>query len=58
MKRASLAASGVIAVLGYSAATDQTLKLVNVGQQTLYFSDWPVCIAGHLTMAVYLDERV
>src|SRR6266704_3567884 len=33
-----------------------TLRLVNVGQQTLYFSDRPVRIAGHLTMPAYLDE--
>jgi hypothetical protein len=33
-----------------------TLRLVGVAQQTLYFSDRPVRIAGHLTMAGYLDE--
>ena len=33
-----------------------TLRLVNVGQQTLYFSDRPVRVAGHLTMPAYLDE--
>ena len=37
-------------------ADDKTLRLVNVGQQTLYFSDRPVRIAGHLTMSDYLDE--
>src|SRR6266487_6950837 len=33
-----------------------TLRLVNVGQQTLYFSDRPARVAGHLTMPAYLDE--
>jgi hypothetical protein len=37
-------------------ADGKTLRLVNVGQQTLYFSDRPVRIAGHLTMPAYLDE--
>ncbi|WP_342237892.1 hypothetical protein [Inquilinus sp. OTU3971] len=37
-------------------ATAKTLRLVNVGQQTLYFSDRPVRLAGHLKMADYLDE--
>ena len=37
-------------------ADDKTLRLVNVGQQTLYFSDRPVRIAGHLTMSDYLDK--
>ena len=37
-------------------ADDKTLRLVNVGQQTLYFSDRPVRIAGHMTMPAYLDE--
>ena len=37
-------------------ADDKTLRLVNVGQQTLYFSDRPVRIAGHMTMPSYLDE--
>jgi hypothetical protein len=37
-------------------ADGQTLRLVNVGQQTLYFSDRPVRIAGHLTMPGYMDE--
>jgi hypothetical protein len=35
---------------------DKTLRLVNVGQQTLYFSDRPVRIAGHMTMPTYMDE--
>lgn len=33
-----------------------TLRLVKVNQQTLYFSDRPVRIAGHLKMADYLQE--
>jgi hypothetical protein len=33
-----------------------TLRLVKVNQQTLYFSDRPVRIAGHLKMADYLKE--
>ena len=37
-------------------ADGKTLRLVNVGQQTLYFSDRPARIAGHLTMPAYLDE--
>jgi len=37
-------------------ADDKTLRLVNVGQQTLYFSDRPVRIAGHLSMPAYMDE--
>jgi hypothetical protein len=37
-------------------ADDKTLRLVNVGQQTLYFSDRPVRIAGHMPMPAYLDE--
>ena len=37
-------------------ADGNTLPLVNVGQQALYFSDRPVRIAGHLTMPAYLDE--
>ena len=37
-------------------ADGNTLRLVNVGQQALYFSDRPVRIAGHLTMPAYLDE--
>ncbi|MBR8831971.1 MAG: hypothetical protein N5P05_001719 [Chroococcopsis gigantea SAG 12.99] len=34
----------------------KTLRLVNVNQQTLYFSDRPNRIAGNLTMAAYMDE--
>lgn len=37
-------------------ADDKTLRLVNVGQQTLYFSDRPVRIAGHMVMPDYLKE--
>src|SRR2546430_8975923 len=37
-------------------AEGKTLRLVNVSQQTLYFSDRPARVAGHLTMAAYLDE--
>ena len=37
-------------------ADGNTLRLVNVGQQILYFSDRPVRVAGHLTMPAYLDE--
>jgi hypothetical protein len=37
-------------------ADGNTLRLVNVNQQTLYFSDRPVRIAGHLTMPAYMDE--
>ena len=33
-----------------------TLRLVDVGQQTLYFSDRPVRLAGHVTMPIYLEE--
>ena len=33
-----------------------TLRLVNVGQQTLYFADRPERIAGSLKMAEYLEE--
>lgn len=34
----------------------KTLRLVKVDQQTLFFSDRPVRIAGHLKMADYLEE--
>ena len=34
----------------------KTIRLVNVNQQTLYFSDRPVRIAGHLKMGDYLKE--
>ena len=37
-------------------AAAKTIRLVNVNQQTLYFSDRPVRIAGHLKMADYLEE--
>lgn len=37
-------------------ADDKSLRLVNVGQQTLYFSDRPARVAGHLTMPAYMDE--
>ncbi len=37
-------------------ADGKTLRLVNVGQQTLYFSDRPARVAGHLTMPAYMDE--
>lgn len=37
-------------------ADGKMLRLVNVGQQTLYFSDRPVRIAGHLTMPAFMDE--
>jgi hypothetical protein len=33
-----------------------TFRLVKVNQQTLYFSDRPVRLAGHLKMADYLKE--
>jgi hypothetical protein len=33
-----------------------TLRLVKVNQQTLYFSDRPQRIAGHIKMAEYLQE--
>lgn len=34
----------------------QTIRLVNVGQQTLYFADRPVRLAGHIRMDDYLKE--
>jgi hypothetical protein len=37
-------------------AAVKTFRLVNVSQQTLYFSDRPVRIAGHLKMGDYLEE--
>lgn len=37
-------------------ATAKTLRLVNVNQQTLFFSDRPERIAGHIIMADYLEE--
>ena len=37
-------------------ADAKTLRLVKVGQQTLYFSDRPVRLAGHIKMSDYLEE--
>lgn len=37
-------------------ATAKTIRLVKVNPQTLYFSDRPVRIAGHMMMADYLKE--
>jgi hypothetical protein len=37
-------------------ADDKTLRLVNVSPQTIYFSDRPQRVAGHLTMPAYLEE--
>jgi hypothetical protein len=37
-------------------AAKSTLRLVKVNQQTLYFSDRPQRLAGHLKMADYLKE--
>lgn len=37
-------------------ADDKTLRLVNVAPQTIYFSDRPVRVAGHITMPAYLEE--
>ena len=34
----------------------QTLRLVDVGEQTLYFSDRPERIAGHIMMDAFLEE--
>jgi hypothetical protein len=39
-------------------ADDKTLRLINVGKQTLYFSDRPKRIAGHLTMPAYCQPAV
>ena len=39
-----------------SIPATKTLRLVKVNQQTLYFSDRPVRIAGHVKMADYLTE--
>ena len=33
-----------------------TLRMVNVNEQTVYFSDRPQRVAGHITMPAYLDE--
>jgi len=37
-------------------ADDKTLRLVDVSQQTLYFTDRPVRMAGHFTMSDYMEE--
>ena len=37
-------------------AAAKTFRLVNVNQQTLYFTDRPVRLAGHIKMADYLEE--
>jgi hypothetical protein len=37
-------------------ADGQTLRLVNVSPQTIYFTDRPVRQAGHITMPAYLQE--
>lgn len=37
-------------------ADAKTLRLVNVGKQTVFFSDRPERIAGHLTLPAYLEE--
>ena len=37
-------------------ADDKTLRLVNLSPQTVYFSDRPVRLAGHVTLAAYLEE--
>jgi hypothetical protein len=34
----------------------RTLRLVKVGQQTIYFADRPERVAGHIKMADYLTE--
>ena len=36
--------------------TAKTIRLVNVNQQTLYFTDRPNRIAGHVKMDAYLEE--
>jgi hypothetical protein len=40
---------------GVKADAD-TLRLVDVGQQTIYFSDRPVRMAGHMKMSAFLEE--
>jgi hypothetical protein len=59
----STASSGVPQLMFVHSAEDLkvdpaagTFRLVKVSQQTLYFSDRPQRIAGHLTMADYLKE--
>ena len=43
--------------LDFKADTEaNTLRLVKVNPQTLYFSDRPVRIAGHIMMPAYLEE--
>jgi hypothetical protein len=37
-------------------ADDKTLRLVNVGKQTVFFSDRPERIAGHINMPAYMEE--
>ena len=37
-------------------ADESKLRLVDVVQQTLYFTDRPVRLAGHITMPAYMDE--
>ena len=37
-------------------ADDKTLRLVNVSPQTVYFTDRPVRLAGHVTMPNYMKE--
>lgn len=37
-------------------ADDKTLRLVNVSPQTIYFTDRPVRMAGHITMPDYMKE--
>ena len=37
-------------------ATDDTLRLIGVTQQTIFFADRPARVAGHLTMAAFLEE--
>jgi hypothetical protein len=37
-------------------ATDDTLRLIGVSQQTIYFTDRPARVAGHVTMAAFLEE--
>ncbi|MEF8749744.1 MAG: hypothetical protein V5B31_18375 [Candidatus Accumulibacter propinquus] len=37
-------------------ADDKTLRLVNASPQTIYFTDRPVRMAGHITMFDYMKE--
>ena len=57
------ASSGVPQLMFVQSAEDvkvdpaaSTFRLVKVSQQTLYFSDRPERLAGHLTMADYFKE--